>query len=670
MKRSAKSLDAGDARAEDNVDAEDNKKRKKVRFEKSLDNKSAGKNKKEDCSSDIDMCKNKTYSLGKNTKPSLIKKNSKGKNLKVAKSNSTIEKINLLKLKKQRKEFGQKSEAQKKDGLKSEKTKTITEKTDWLQLKKEKKELKQKRKAKRLNNDVVYNKIIQAKQISEKLRRSNCKSADRVTLTQTLHNILENHYSKVIFTHDMSRVVQCMIKYCEEHIRQAIFHEIKPFIVEMLQSKYAKNCVKAILKHNSQEIRSEVISGFYGNIIKLMSHSVSASLVEFTYCTWCTRLDKIFFKQEFYGDIYKLEKDKNVESLSDVFKTATDMKLATLSAIKTNVIRILNKGFVNSTLLQTVLWEFLCVCSVEDRSELIVMLRSYIITLSQTKMGTKVATQCIWHGNSKDRKIIMKALKGNVKAICMSKYGHMILLALFDSVDDTVLVQKIILSELQEDLINIALNEYGKHVILYLVARRKPLYFSPDVVEYLRQGDNNSASKKLADIREKELLEAIRDPLIDAIITDTATWLSNGSIAMTTLAILKVGSREKLNSAFESIATFLTNIDSKIKDNDNEYSVVEHPGLHTMLKKLIQNDKELLNKNEFTFGEILISYLTPKVLEKWTEFNRACFLLILLIENELETVKDILLSKLKPLTANLKTKRGAGASILLKKLTK
>lgn len=46
MKRSAKSLDTGDVKAENYVDAEDNKKRKKVRFEKSLDNKSTGKNEK------------------------------------------------------------------------------------------------------------------------------------------------------------------------------------------------------------------------------------------------------------------------------------------------------------------------------------------------------------------------------------------------------------------------------------------------------------------------------------------------------------------------------------------------------------------------------------------------------------------------------------------------
>lgn len=45
MKRSAESLDA-DLKAESNLDAGNNKKRKKVTFEKSLDNKFTGKNEK------------------------------------------------------------------------------------------------------------------------------------------------------------------------------------------------------------------------------------------------------------------------------------------------------------------------------------------------------------------------------------------------------------------------------------------------------------------------------------------------------------------------------------------------------------------------------------------------------------------------------------------------
>ena len=44
-----------------------------------------------------------------------------------------------------------------------------------------------------------------------------------------------------------------------------------------------------------------------------------------------------------------------------------------------------------------------------------------------------------------DRKVIIKGLKGHIVKVCKDEAGHMVLLAIFDSVDDTVLVQKAIL---------------------------------------------------------------------------------------------------------------------------------------------------------------------------------------------------------------------------------
>lgn len=642
-KQETKNLDTECDGSSNNVDViknnikegTDNNKKKKVKFEKSLNKKPTGKNEQVEIVVPQKLYAkiNKNIFLDKSVKkPASIKKDSKGKSSKAA-------------------EY-----------------KTTAEKTDWLKFKKEKKELKKTRKARKKNDDKLYDLVIHAKKANEKLRRSDCTQEDRIKLTRTLHNRLEGLYSKIIHTHDMSRVIQCMIKHCEVDVRQAIFHEIKSFIVEMSQSKYAKNCVKSILKYSSHEIRNELVSVFYGNVIKLMSHSLSAPIIELVYSTWCKDQDKIYFKQEFYGDMYKQAKDKAVKTLPDVFETATDMKSATLSAVKANLIKILNKGLIHSTLLHTILWEFFLACSTEDRSELIVMLRDSIVTLTQTKIGTKVAVLCIWHGNNKDRKIILKSFKENVLSVCTSEHGYLTLLTLFDVMDDTVVVKKIILAELQRNLADIALNEYGRHVILYLVAKRDSHYFPPNIVEYLRQGDNNSTSKKPVDVREKELLDAIRNPLLEAITANTATWLSNSAIAMVTLAILKVGFGEQLNDAFKSIAIFISEVDSKIQQGDAECNAVEHPGLHMMLKKLIQHDKNVMNKTVPTFGEILISHLEKEILEKWIEFNRACFLLVHLAENESEETVSVLFTKLKPLVNKLKSKKSPGASILLKKV--
>ncbi|CAL7951977.1 unnamed protein product [Xylocopa violacea] len=549
---------------------------------------------------------------------------------------------------------------------KSKITNSSIEKPNWLEFKKKKKELREKYKAKRLSN--IYDLSIAVKQIGEKLRRSDCSKLERKKLISKAHDLLKTNYNRVVLTHDMSRIVQWMFKYGDTEIRQAIFQEVKQTLLSMVESKYAKNCIKTMLKYGSQEIRHEIISACYGNIVKFLSHSVVGPLLELMYSTWATEKEKRYFKQEFYGDMYKQAKDDNIKTLSDTYKTAKDMKAATLSAVKGNLMKILNKKLLNSTLVHCVLSEFLDNCSVEDRMEMIVMLRSSIVELSQTKFGSKVATICIWHGTNKDRKIIMKSLKENVKNIAMSEHGYITLLALFDSVDDTVLVKKIVLSEIQNHLTDIALNDYGKHVILYLIARRNSHYFAPNVVKYLEQGDNNATSKKSADVRAKELLDSVSDLLFEAVITNTSTWMSNSSIAMVTLAILKIGTGAKLMKAFEAIAVFITNLKSTIVEGDEKYKPVEHSGLHMMLKKLIQNDKELHDKGENTFGEVLVNHLETNIIEEWIGCNRGCFLLVLLLENETPSTVNIIISKLKPMINTLKSKSNPGAEILLKKL--
>lgn len=584
-------------------------------------------------------------------------------------------KDNKLKIKKTAKENDE--EVVTKDGKENhninninEKSKMVNsnsmEKPNWQEFKKKKKEIREKYKAKRFSN--IYDISIVTKQLGEKLRRVDCSKLERKKLILKAHDLLKTNYNKIIFTHDMSRIIQWIFKYSDAEIRQAISKELKPSFLSMIESKYARNCIKTMLKYGSQETRHEIISACYGNIVRFMSHSVSAPLLELMYSTWATEIEKRYFKQEFYGDMYKQAKDKKIKTLSDTYVNAEDMKAATLSAVKGNLMRILNKKFLNSTLLHCVLLEFLNNCSLEDKKEIIAMLRSSMVELSQTKFGSQVAVICIWHGSNKDRKIIMKSIKGNIKSISMSEYGYLILLALFDSVDDTVLIKKIIFSEIQNDLTDIALSDHGKHVILYLVARRNSHYFAPSIVKYLEQGDNNATSKKPAHIREKELLDLISDSLLESVIINTPIWMSNGSIAMITLAILKVGTKEKLEKAFEAVTTFITDLKSKIKEGDEEYKPVEHAGLHMMLKKLIQNDKELQEKGESTFGKILVDHLETNIIEEWIECNRGCFLLVLLLENGTVSTVNTILSKLKPVMNILKSKSNPGAKILLKKL--
>lgn len=59
----------------------------------------------------------------------------------------------------------------------------------------------------------------------------------------------------------------------------------------------------------------------------------------------------------------------------------------------------------------------------------------------------------------------MKALKEHVLDLCKHEHGHTVLIAVFDAIDDTVLVNKMIISEILKDALTVAKDEWGRKVL-------------------------------------------------------------------------------------------------------------------------------------------------------------------------------------------------------------
>lgn len=67
------------------------------------------------------------------------------------------------------------------------------------------------------------------------------------------------------------------------------------------------------------------------------------------------------------------------------------------------------------------------------------------------------------------------------------------------------------------------------------------------------------------------------------------------------------GADPELKEALSKISELIRKLDWKVKNEENEMSGIEHPGLHMMLKKLAQNDSEAIKASKTTFGECLCS---------------------------------------------------------------
>lgn len=324
-----------------------------------------------------------------------------------------------------------------------------------------------------------------------------------------------------------------------------------------------------------------------------------------------------------------------------------------------------------STLLHSVMLDFLRHCSENDRKEMLENLNPHLSELQNSKNGINIATLVVQNGTNKIKKNAVKSIKGHVKEIATSEHGYLLLMAIFDHVDDTVLVRKALIPELLADVVDIARNEYGRKVLLYIVAHKDPLFFHLKHIKTVEECVSSGTCKKDAAVKEKELLESVSSPLLEKIANDPVTWIGNPDLAMVSLAVLKSGSGDELTQALNNVADYACDKKSQVNYNNRMYHVVEHSTLHMVFKKLIQHDKQNLEKglSRPTFSLAFVSNLTNGRLRNLLELNRGCFLLIGILEAGDKEAINLLKSKFTKEAENvLERQETTGAQVLIKKL--
>lgn len=135
--------------------------------------------------------------------------------------------------------------------------------------------------------------------------RKTVKADFKENSCKELHGILKGQYKSIALTHDLSRVIQVLLKHSSEDIKTQISEELLDLMVQMVQSKYGQHAVKRILKYGTDFIRHEVLKKFFGHIVSLASHNISAPVLDYAYGEFATKKEKCHMQQEFYGEIYR-----------------------------------------------------------------------------------------------------------------------------------------------------------------------------------------------------------------------------------------------------------------------------------------------------------------------------------------------------------------------------
>lgn len=133
----------------------------------------------------------------------------------------------------------------------------------------------------------------------------------------------------------------------------------------------------------------------------------------------------------------------------------------------------------------------------------------------------------------------MKSFKDLAVKAATDEFSRRVLFAIFDSVDDTVLVNKFITKELADNLADLVYDPNGVKVLHYLVHPRDGRVFGKAMIKLLQKGDGNAASKKTPADRYRELFAPLKEPLYTFMAANMREMLYNKTSAVLVLDALE-----------------------------------------------------------------------------------------------------------------------------------
>ncbi|KAL5521191.1 hypothetical protein ACEPAG_9114 [Sanghuangporus baumii] len=506
--------------------------------------------------------------------------------------------------------------------------------------------LQQSRKASKQHSDV----LAQAKPLWERARRKNLSPDERKKHVGELMEIVRGKVQDVVFKHDASRIIQTLVKYGNQDMRDGVARELKGRYKDLAQNKYSKFIVTKLIR-NLPKHRLSILLEFRGHAIRLLLHREASSIIADAYELYANAFERALLLYDFYGKEVNLfssilkkgsiaeasakEKEMLKKGLKGVLEDAdSERKKRVLAAVKENLELVMNnpeKGAMSHAIFHRVLWEYLSqVNELNDealqeklRREIFEACQEQMAEMVHTKDGSRVVREFIAQGNAKDRKQIVKVLKPHIERICNDEEAQNVLFTALDVIDDTKLIGKSLVPEMTSRAQVLYKSPQGRRALLYLLVPRVSRHFTPAQRAVLEETDPIRAktSKKDESIRREEVLRAASPALIELLKekerTEKMLRDPGGSLVVTEIMLYAEGDKTK---ATETLVSLLN--EPYPSPSDNIPHVIDIPHASRVYKTLLQGGhfshttQMIIPAPEKTFSSIQFSRAWMKGVDK------------------------------------------------------
>lgn len=417
-----------------------------------------------------------------------------------------------------------------------------------------------------------------------------------------LFDIITGRVKDFVFKHDSVRVIQTALKYANVDQRKMIARELKGEYRTLAESKYAKFLIGKMLVHGDEETRDLVVPEFDGHVRRMIKHSEASWILDDIYRGIATPSQKATLLREWYGAEFALFKSSEAgpvsADLEKILQDHPEKRTPIMRSLHDLVNLLVQKKTTGFTMLHdAMLQQFLNLSpGSEEATEFIELLKGdeegdLLKNLAFTKSGARLVCLALAYGNAKDRKQMLKTYKDTMKTLAYDAHGHQVLLAVYDVVDDTVLVSKSVLTELlgkeplsesqQQELLQAVAHLNARVTLLYPFCGKSKAILPNEDLKMLDEIHRIrlTTSKKDPDVRRKELVASLSPPLLSLIASNAKELVSTsfGCQFISEVLLGAPGGREPARTAIAALANA----------DDETRSLLESPAAGRMLKTLV-----------------------------------------------------------------------------------
>ncbi|CAN1281319.1 Pumilio homolog 24 [Linum perenne] len=474
----------------------------------------------------------------------------------------------------------------------------------------------------------------------EKMRKRNIGKEERSKLISEAIQKMKGKIPEIATSHVSSRVLQTCVKYCSQTERDVVFSELRPHFLNFACNPYAVHLVKKMLDSASKTQLADFISSLRGHIAPLLRHMVGSVVIEHVYQAGNgTQRQELLL--ELYSTELQLFKDLSLikeTKLVDVISKLNLQKPA-VSRHMTSVIQpIVEKGIVDHSIIHRVIMEYFSIADKSSAADLLEQLSgALLVRMIHTKDGSRIGVLCVKHGSAKERKKIVKGMKSHIVKISLDQYGSVVLSCILSTLDDTKIMTKIVIRELQSSLKDLILDKNGRRPILQLLQPNSSRYFSPDEIASLNSSIPCLSAKNLVDVCTENVEELLRSNFGKDVLYEVATG-GNEHILLPSLG-------EKLTALHEAIATVAA--ESKSEDPEKEH-VFDNFHASRTIKKLVLDAPD--------FAAILWKKALKGKCSVWAKGHSSKVIQAFLDSND-DKVRKLVKSELQPLIKDGTLKR-------------